>query len=242
LVTPDLAGIDTRLHRDAAKAFSDMLAYRSANQIDAAREAMYAAKSSEDDELAWPASLAKFEPLVKVTGGGLMRRIGHSSNGCPATLCLIHLYDVKAVLREGLGPLLVELQQWQDEWWGITLLRKSEAAGSMLARVDVVHVAELSLFHFDIAASKQLMKVLEGSKHYPESSARIVSSGNGRALLAMYNTVIKPFMPAHTKQKLLVLGKDIESKSNKEAIGFDEPAYATLLSMCGRPQVDVSDL
>ena len=92
-----------------------------------------------------------------------------------------------------------------------------------------------------IAASKQLMKVLEGSKHYPESSARIVSSGNGRALLAMYNAVIKPFMPAHTKQKLLVLGKDIEKQSNKDAIGFDEATFTTLLSMCGRQQVDVSD-
>ena len=35
---------------------------------------------------------------------------------------------------------LIELQQWQDEWWAVTLLRQSEAHGSMLARVDVVHV------------------------------------------------------------------------------------------------------
>ena len=227
--------------KDAASAFGEMLAYRHSTLIDEAREAMYAAKSSDDAELAWPASLPKFEPLVEVTGGGLMRRIGHSSNGCPATLCLIHLYDVKAVIKAGLASLLIELQQWQDEWWAITLLRESEAAGSMLARVDVVHVAELSLFHFDIAASKLLMKVLEGSKHYPESSARIVSSGNGKALLAMYNAVIKPFMPAHTKQKLLVLGKDIEKPNNKEAIGFDEPTFSQLLSMCGRAPIDVSD-
>ena len=233
--------------KDATKAFGEMLAYRAANKIDEAREAMYAAKSAEDDELAWPATgISKFEPLVKVTGGGLMRRIGQSANGCPATLCLIHLYDVKAVVKAGLGDLLVELQQWQDEWWGITLLQKSEQHGSMLARVDVVHVAELSLFHFDISASKQLMKVLEGSKHYPESSARIVSSGNGKALLAMYNAVIKPFMPAHTKQKLLVLGKDIEKPSNKEAIGFDEKTFSVLLDMCGRSAlggaaIDVSD-
>ena len=53
--------------KDAAKAFGEMLSYRQSTLIDEAREAMYAAKSSDDAELAWPATLPKFEPLVKVT-------------------------------------------------------------------------------------------------------------------------------------------------------------------------------
>ena len=49
--------------KDAAKAFGEMLEYRKANQIDAAREAMYAA-AAEGEELAWPATgMPKFAPL-----------------------------------------------------------------------------------------------------------------------------------------------------------------------------------
>ena len=220
--------------KEATKAFKDMLEYRAANGVDAAREAMYAA-ATNGDELAWPATgLAKFAPLVACTGGGLMQRIGNSINGMPATLCLLHLYDVKQVLKQGLGPLLVELQQHQDEWWAVTLLQSSLAAGAMHARQDVVGAHDLGLFHFGISEARTLMKVLEGSKHYPESSAKIISVGNGKALVAMYNGVIKPFMPAHTKEKILVLGRDIENDKNREAIGFDEAAFAKLLEMTGR--------
>ena len=229
-------------NKDATKAFEEMLAYRAANDIDGARAAMRAAAPA-GEEMAWPATdLEKFAPLRECTGGGLMKRLGKSAAGMPATLCLIHLYDVKKVMRENLTAMLVELQQWQDEWWSVHLLQESEKAGTLLARCDVVHVAELSLFHFDIGSSRTLMRVLEGSKHYPESSARIVSSGNSKPLLAMYNAVIKPFMPTHTAQKLLVLGKDLEKPSNQEAIGFDEPTFQRLLMETGRTTADKPDV
>ena len=219
--------------KDAAKAFDDMLQYRKAHSIDAAREAMYAA-AAEGDELAWPAALPKFAPLVECTGAGLMRRIGKSAGGMPATLCLLHLYDVRKVIKAGLQPLLIELQQHQDEWWGVTLLTTSRTDGSLHARMDVVGAHDLGLFHFGISEARCLMKVLEGAKHYPESSARIVSVGNGKALLGMYNAVIKPFMPAHTKEKILVLGREIEKTAARDAIGFDDPTFAKLLEMTGR--------
>ena len=219
--------------KDAAKAFGEMLEYRKANSIDAARETMFAA--AEGEELAWPATgLPKFAPLVECTGKGLMRRIGKSVSDMPATLCLLHLYDVRTVIKAGLQPLLVELQQFQDEWWHVTLHTTSKHDGSLHARVDVVGAHDLSLFHFGVGEARCLMKVLEGSKHYPESSARIVSVGNGKALLTMYNAVIKPFMPAHTKEKIQVLGRDIEKPANREAIGFDEGTFAALLEMTGR--------
>ena len=220
--------------KDAAKAFGEMLEYRKANQIDAAREAMYAA-AAEGEELAWPATgMPKFAPLVECTGEGLMRRIGKSMRGMPATLCLLHLYDVRKVIKAGLQALLVELQQHQDEWWYVTLLTTSRRDDSMHARVDVVGAHDLGLFHFGVGEARCLMKVLEGSKHYPESSARIVSVGNGKALLTMYNAVIKPFMPAHTKEKIQVLGREIEKAANREAIGFDDATFAALLEMTGR--------
>ena len=220
--------------KDAVKAFGDMLAWRKANNIDAMREDMYAAAAESTEELLWPHQLKKFEPLVACTGGGLMRRIGTSVNGMPATLCLLHLYDVKKVIKEGLASLLLELQQYQDEYWHVALHRSSHAAGAMHARVDVVGAHELGLFHFGISEARLLMKVLEGAKNYPETCARIVSVGNGKALLAMYNAVIRPFMPQHTKDKILVLGRDIERPSCQEQIGFDDAAYATLLELTGR--------
>ena len=55
----------------------------------------------------------------------------------------------------------------------------------MHARVDVVGAHELGLFHFGVGEARTLMKVLEGAKHYPEAASRIVSVGNGKALLAM---------------------------------------------------------
>ena len=223
--------------KDATKAFSEMLQYRAANGIDEKREAMYAA-ATKGDELAWPVTgLAKFAPLVACTGAGLMHQLGKTSNGMPATFVPLHLYDVKAVLRQNLGPLLIELQQHQDEWWAVTLLQSSLAAGAMHAVVQVVGAHELGLFHFGISEARMLMKVLEGSKHYPESSGKIISVGNGKALLAMYNAVIKPFMPQHTKEKILVLGRDIETDKNKDALGLDEAAYAKLLEMTGRTRV-----
>ena len=97
----------------------------------------------------------------------------------------------------------------------------------MIPRVDVVHVAELGLFHFDIASARLLPKVLEGSKHYPETAARIVSTGNGKALLAMFNSIIKPFMPQHTKEKIQVLGKDLASESNRQVLGLDQSDLAS---------------
>ena len=41
----------------------------------------------------------------------------------------------------------------------------------------------------------------------------------------------------------ILLGKDIEKQANKEAIGFDETTFATLLTLCGRSTaaIDVSD-
>ena len=174
-----------------------------------------------------------------------MRCIGKGSTGMPATLCLLHLYDVKKVIKENLAALLLELQQYQDEYWNVTLHHSSTQANALHARVDVVGAHELGLFHFGISEAKLLMKVLEGAKHYPESCARIVSVGNGKALLAMYNAVIRPFMPAHTKEKILVLGRDIEKAGHQEQIGLDDEAYAALLGLTGRvttpaPAVEVS--
>ena len=217
--------------KDAAKAFEEMLEYRKANSVDAMRAALV-----DGEALCWPQELAKFAPLVACTGGGLMRHLGLSLSGMPATVCLIHLYDVKKVIKEGLVPLLLELQQHQDEYWHVRLHRSSLAARAVHARVDVIGAHELGMFHFGVSEARVLMRVLEGAKHYPESCAHIVSVGNGKALVAMYNAVIRPFMPRHTKEKIVVMGRDIENTKCQEQIGVDDAAYASLLELTGRVQ------
>ena len=51
--------------KDAAKAFAEMLSYRSTNNIDAAREAMYAAAKSSD-EIGRLAAAAALAPHLKM--------------------------------------------------------------------------------------------------------------------------------------------------------------------------------
>lgn len=75
--------------------------------------------------------------------------------------------------------------------------------------MTIIYVGELSLFHFDLPALRLLPAIMAGSKNYPESVCRIVAAGNSRAGLALYNKVIKHFVPAHTRQKLHVLGREV---------------------------------
>jgi len=218
--------------KEAAKAFAQMLAYRADNSIDAAREEMFAA-SDDGASPVWPADLPRFKKLVEITGDGLMRRIGHAASGNPATLVLLHEYQLKQVIKAGLVALIIQLQQYQDEWWSVELFEQSIAAGYLLARDDIVHAGDLGLFHFDIACARAFPQVLAGSKHYPEVSARIISVGNGKALIAMYNAVIRPFMPAHTKEKIQVFGKDLNTSANVGSLALEPATLHTLLELIG---------
>ena len=74
--------------------------------------------------------------------------------------------DLQVVAWDEIVAKLVELQQHQDEWWSVTLLRASETAGTLRARVDVVGAHDLGLLHFDIGAARTLMRVLERKELY----------------------------------------------------------------------------
>ena len=165
---------------DAAKAFEKMLEYRKERSIEAARAEMMAA--SKDGEPVWPADLPKFAPLVEISGPGLMRRIGSALGGHPATLVLLHKYEVKKIIRAGLVAMLIEFQQYQDEWWSLHLASRSEAAGKLLARADVIHAGELGIFHFDLGCARVFPQVrrVEGAAERVRSGAMAVSPSSLR--------------------------------------------------------------
>ncbi|KAH8048821.1 potassium channel [Aureococcus anophagefferens] len=144
------------------------------------------------------AAAAAFEAMVH-TGAGLVRRLGWSKDGLhPVTLCLIHKYDVSGVLRSKLGDDLLAFQRYVDEYWLLELHRLSVAAGRVVGRVELVYTADMKLNHFGIRAVRFFPKILAGSKHFPESARRIVSIGNNKVAVALYQRVIRPFVPAHT--------------------------------------------
>ena len=62
-------------------------------------------------------------------------------------------------------------------------------------------------------------------------SAGITSTGNSGALVAMYNAVIRPFMPAHTREKLHVVGKDLVAAAPK--LELEEDTMRALLEQTG---------
>ena len=87
----------------------------------------------------------------------------------------------------------------------------SVAAGRVVGRVELVYTADMKLNHFGIRAIRFFPKILAGSKHFPESARRIVSIGNNKVAVTLYQRVIRPFVPAHTKEKLIILGRDLRS-------------------------------
>ena len=120
---------------------------------------------------------------------------------------LMHKYDLKKVLAADLEQLILEGQRALDEYWLIELHRLSLERESLVARHEVIFVQEMPLLHFDISSLRLLPKLSEGSKMYPEQVALMSSVGNGAVLLALYRRIIRPFTPAHTREKLAVHGK-----------------------------------
>ncbi|KAK7235159.1 hypothetical protein SO694_00143033 [Aureococcus anophagefferens] len=218
--------------RAAAAAFEAMLIWREDHSMDAARAELLAAGAAEPT---WPAALPRFAALVASTGAGLVRRLGWSKDGLhPVTLCLIHKYDVSGVLRSKLGDDLLAFQRYVDEYWLLELHRLSVAAGRVVGRVELVYTADMKLNHFGFRAVRFFPKILAGSKHFPESARRIVSIGNNKVAVALYQRVIRPFVPAHTKEKLIILGRDLRSARVVAAMDLDAATTAALDRAAGR--------
>ena len=218
--------------RAAAAAFHAMLSWRKDHSMDAARAELLAAGAAEPT---WPAALPRFAALVASTGAGLVRRLGWSKDGLhPVTLCLIHKYDVSGVLRSKLGDDLLAFQRYVDEYWLLELHRLSVAAGRVVGRVELVYTADMKLNHFGLRAIRFFPKILAGSKHFPESARRIVSIGNNKVAVALYQRVIRPFVPAHTKEKLIILGRDLRSARVVAAMDLDAATTAALDRAAGR--------
>ena len=201
-----------RGHADATKAaaaFRETLAYRERHGLDALRAEILAAGPG-DGVPAWPTeALPRFRPLMEVLddGKGWSTRRGQDAAGNMMNVVLMHKYDLKKVIAAGLEEIILEGQRALDEYWFIELHRLSLERKTLVARHEVIYVQEMPLLHFDIASLRLLPKLSEGSKMYPEMVALMSSVGNGAVLLALYRRIIRPFTPAHTREKLAVHGK-----------------------------------
>ena len=193
----------------AAAAFRETLAFREKHGLDALRAEIIAAGPG-DGVPAWPTeALPRFAPLMEVLDGGKgwSTRRGEDAAGNMMNVVLMHKYDLKKVLAADLEQLILEGQRALDEYWLIELHRLSLERKSLVARHEVIFVQEMSMLHFDISSLRLLPKLSEGSKMYPEQVALMSSVGNGAVLLALYRRIIRPFTPAHTREKLAVHGK-----------------------------------
>jgi hypothetical protein len=105
--------------------------------------------------------------------------------------------------------LLVRGQMYLDEFFDIRLERLSEERGRQARRHDLlnVHSPGIGYFQFTPAAIRCIQSSTAGSKHYPESIAKISSCGNGRFILGIW-TLISPLVPEHTYKKAGVFGMD----------------------------------
>ena len=115
--------------RAAATAFREALEYRESENLSAARSELLAAGAAQglsDGQPAWVYSLPRFQPLVDCVGPGLMHYLGTDYDGLETTLCLIHEYDLRRVIRNRLSDLLVLGQRYLDEYWDIELHRLSK--------------------------------------------------------------------------------------------------------------------
>ena len=169
-------------------------------------------------------------------GKGWSTRRGEDAAGNMMNVVLMHKYDLKKVLAADLEQLILEGQRALDEYWLIELHRLSLERKSLVARHEVIFVQEMSMLHFDISSLRLLPKLSEGSKMYPEQVALMSSVGNGAVLLALYRRIIRPFTPAHTREKLAVHGNklyelhtSIGLLSNLETLDLEGLRFGSLL-------------
>jgi hypothetical protein len=188
---------------EAVDAYKKMVAYRAEHELDTIRAAVVAA--GEGDALVWPFQMEEFQPLVDIIGKGLMHELGCDKDGRVLTICMICFFDLKKVIKQKLQPLISRAQMFLDEYWNLKLEYLSEQRGKLVARHDMINVLHLPLTHFDLPSLRLITSITEGSKHYPESVARITSCGNGVVAVTAWG-FIKHFVPKHTTKKIRVLG------------------------------------
>ena len=210
-------------------AYCAMLAYRAEHDIDSKRAELIEAGNGVP---VWPASMPRFKPLVDCIGMGTGLQLGATCDGMRAVGMLIHLWDLSKVIKAGLADMLLDLHHYGDEYWSCMLHAASLGAGHMVGQVTIVHVGHMSPFQFGPSALRLLPQVMSGSKHYPESVARICCVGNSKAALTLYKNVVLPFVPKHTCEKLCILGREERHGCCVELPGVCSKAGERLASVC----------
>jgi hypothetical protein len=186
----------------AADAYLAFLEFREENQIDAKRQQIV-----EHDYL-YPNEWPEYKPIRDITAKGMRACYSKDHYGNIVTVTEIGECDVKGVIKAGLEDLYIDYNMTLEEWYNIELHKRSKEAKRLVGRQDIINVANLGSFQFNIQCYKLLQKATLGGTHYPEGSVRITSVGNGWMAIKMWNNVISPFVPERTKMKIRACGHD----------------------------------
>ena len=186
----------------SAEAYTAMLKFRKDNNIDERRSDIL--KMGLD---VYPNRWPQYKPLWDIIAKGMRECYSFDKFGNLVTVTSIGDLDIRKVLDKELGNLYVQYTQTLDEWYNLKLFNLSKERGMCVGRHDVINVTTFGLFQFNGACYKFLERVFEGNGHYPESCVRITSCGNGWLAMMAWN-IMRPFIPARTKQKLRAVGVD----------------------------------
>lgn len=193
---------------EAAKQYAAMSDFRLNNDV-ASLTDLLLLEEKKTGVLPYPFALDTFKPLIDCVGiGGLMTcDMKEDKKGNLITSVNVGSYDLRKIMKHDLGDLLMRGSYAVDAYFNIVLSRKSAEKNRLYMRHDLLTVDTIGFFQFTPAALRLMLSIMNTQKHYPESTARITSCGNGAAAVLLYNKIIRPFVPKRVTDKVAVMGK-----------------------------------
>eukprot|EP00656_Telonema_subtile_P048165 TRINITY_DN5667_c0_g1_i3.p1 TRINITY_DN5667_c0_g1~~TRINITY_DN5667_c0_g1_i3.p1 ORF type:complete len:487 (+),score=115.79 TRINITY_DN5667_c0_g1_i3:64-1524(+) len=205
---------------EACSAFRNMLAYRKERNVDQAREELLAGVLLPNNRLdvarftdvKWPYTLPKFERLRKHAWDGLMPCVNHGTDalGNPLTFTYFRYYNLNGVVNANLQDLWLRLSLYCDVYSDLLLHELSVQTGRMIARHDIVDADGVGPTTMGTSAIRLIGRVGESSEQYPEMIVRTTAVNFGGVELAVFNNLIKPFLPEQTISKFAAHGTEYE--------------------------------
>jgi hypothetical protein len=186
-----------------------MATYRDEHDFNRLRQKLV--ERSKQDPNLWP----EYEPIRNIVAKGMRYEYGFDSAQNVVTVTDIGALDMRAIIKAELQDLYCEMCLMTEEYSNLRLHDLTVKRGRLVARHDVINVANFGVFQWNKACYDLITKVFAGNKHYPECVVKITSCGNGTVAVMAWK-VMKHFVPERTKQKLAVLGTSFLSDLMQE--------------------------
>lgn len=190
--------------KKACAAYREMLEYYVEADVATIRATMLEASGNDVSKLLWPYYLDEFKPLLDGIWDSVPAAIHHGFDvaGVPVTITILGRYRLPQIIDAGLEELWLQLVRYCDVYFDLLLHEKCVAAGSLVARRDMVDIAGASSSVLTMGALKMLRKMGESSHHYPEAIMRTDAINFGPVGMALWK-VTSPFLPKQTRKKFV---------------------------------------